>query len=97
MAKQVKAVGKNSTRDKLQKAFKQAGSSNLEKGKRPYPMTVRDERGYIVENGIDREDAKQFRTDREGFRKKVSNMVEENEMKRLKNGKRYINYTLTRK
>lgn len=67
------------------------------KNKRPYPMQDRDERQYIVENGIDREDRKQFVNDRKGFRNKVTKMSEKNEMDMLKNKKRYKNYSLIRK
>lgn len=94
MAKKMREAS-DSTRSQIEKGFKQVRS--LERGRRPYPMTVNDERGYIVENGIDREDRNQFRNDREGFRKKVSKMAEENEMKAMKNGKRYVNYPLARK
>lgn len=63
----------------------------------PAGITDRNERGYIVENGLDREDAQLYRNDRAGFRDKVNKMVSDNEMKALKQGQRYVNYNLTRK
>lgn len=72
------------------------GKQKKRKVRTPAGITDRNERGYIVENGLDREDAPQYRNDRAGFREKVNKMVSDNEMKALQQGYRYVNYNLVR-
>lgn len=84
-------------RKELGDMINRLGKQKKRKVRTPAGITDRNVRGYIVENGIDREDAPLYRNDREGFNNMVNNMVTDNEMKRLKNGGRYVNYSLNRK
>ncbi|MBP5727029.1 MAG: hypothetical protein J6Y48_08135 [Clostridia bacterium] len=80
----------------LEQKGKKKKASKLGQKYTPAHISESNEREYIVENGLDREDAALYRNDREGFRRKVNDMVRQNEATGMKNGMVYTNYGLVR-